>query len=314
MNRVCTRLIRLFICLSIFLSLAGCSKPDGYIDFRKPQPPMAIDKEAEKEERPLIIAVAAVISPQETIDCYRLIAQRIAESTGRSTALIQRKTYAEINTLLANGGADMAFLSTGAYSSYRGLHEIELLAMAELDGDIQYTTDIIVHKDSDINDFSDLAGRSFAFTDPLSFSGHVVIEDILFQQNTAPSKYFKRYFYTYSHDKSLWAVANHVVDAASIDSQIYEYTAQNNPELTNSIRIIASVNPAPTGPVVVRKDLTADQKAGLRQIFLEMNQDPELAKAMRKLMIDRFVDPQPELYLPLEEIYDRISMRYENDV
>jgi len=45
-----------------------------------------------------------------------------------------------------------------------------------------------------------------------------------------------------------------------------------------------------------------------------MNQEPELAKAMRKLMIDRFVDPQPELYLPLEEIYDRISMRYENDV
>ena len=40
--------------------------------------------------------------------------------------LIQKKTYEELNVLLANGEADIAFLSTGAYISYKGAYPIEL--------------------------------------------------------------------------------------------------------------------------------------------------------------------------------------------
>ncbi len=290
------------------LSLTGCSKPNDYIDFNKNQAMIQEDEVPEKEQRPLVIAVAAVISPQETIECYRLLAQRISAVTGHPAVLIQRKTYAEINKLLSNGEADMAFLSTGSYVSYHGLYEIEILAMAALDDEFLYRPYIIVHKDSDIHSFEDLAGKTFAFTDPLSFSGHLIIEDMLFSQGTNSERYFKRYFYTYNHDKSIWAVANHVADAASIDSQIYDYAKIQTPELTDNIRIISVLESAPTGPVVVRKDLPAEQIAQLRQIFLEMNADPESAKAMKKLMIDRFITPQPERYIPLKKIYDRTSI------
>ena len=300
--------------LLVFLLLAtACGKaPEGYIDFRRSQAEQPKNEEV-KEQRPLTIAVAAVISPQETIDGYRIIAERITKLTGHPTALIQRKTYEEINTLLSNGGADMAFISTGAYSAYRGMQEIDLLAMAELDENILYTTDIIVHADSDIQSFADLKGRTFAFTDPLSYSGHVAIENLLWQQNTSPGKFFKRYFYTYNHDKSIWAVSNRLVDAASIDSQIYEYALRHNPDLAKNIRIIESKNPSPTGPVVIRRALPEAQKKELQQIFLQLHQDPATAKAMQRLMIDRFVLPQPDLYLPLKEIYDRMSTRYENN-
>ncbi len=314
MNILFNRVVGVFALVCVLISTIGCSKSADYIDFNKTQAAVPMDENQEKEQRPLVIAVAAVISPKETINCYRLIAQHISEATGHSTVLIQRKTYAEINMLLSNGEADMAFLSTGSYISYRGLNEIELLAMAELGNESLYKTDIIVNKDSDIYSFADLEGRTFAFTDPLSFSGHIVVADILHQENTTTERYFKRYFYTYNHDKSLWAVANHVADAASIDSQIYEYAEIHTPELTDRIRIIAALNPAPTGPVVVRKNLPTSQKEQLRQMFLQMNREPELEKAMQKLMIDRFVSPQPELYIPLKKIYDRISMDYENNV
>ena len=296
-----------FMCLFI---LSGFGRPpsEEYIDFNKTQSMVQDDIPVDNGQRPLVIALAAVISPKDTIDCYRILAQRISAVTGHPTVLIQRKTYVEVNKLLSNGEADMAFLSTGSYVSYKGLYDIEILAMAALDDEIVYRPYIIVNKDSNIYSFEDLAGKTFAFTDPLSFSGHLIIEDILRSQGTNSERYFKRYFYTYNHDKSIWAVAHHVADAASIDSQIYDYAKSKNPEITNNIRIISVLDPAPTGPVVVRKDLPYEQIEQLRQIFLEMNQDPDTAQAMKKLMIDRFIPPQPERYIPLKKIYDRTTI------
>ncbi len=301
------RLSHFFLVL-LPLLISGCAASQStYIDFSKPHPeqPTATQAVSLNEQRPILIALASVISPKETIGYYRAIAQHVARKTGRQAVLIQRKTYDEVNMLMSNGEVDVAFMSTGAYASYRGMNEIELLVMAERGGNSFYTPDVIVHRDSDLYSMEDLQGRTFAFTDPLSFSGHMVIEDYLERQGTVPEKYFKRFFYTYNHDKSIWAVANKLVDSASIDSQIYEYAKLRNPSLTDNLRIISSLRPSPTGPVVISKNIPDEQKRLLQDIFLNMNQEPETAEAMQQLIIDRFVKPKPELYEPLKKIYSR---------
>ena len=279
-----------------------------YIDFRQQSEDTIMNNKIDSDQRPILIALASVMSPHETIGYYRKIADSIAEQTGRQTILIQRKTYAEVNMLLANGDIDIAFLSTGAYSSYRGMNEIELLVMAEHLGNSLYTSEIIVHKDSNFQTVNDLQGKVFAFTDPLSYSGHMVIEEYLRENNTLPERFFKRYYYTYNHDKSLWAVANKIADAASLDSQIYEYAKEKTPELAANVRIIASMGPAPTGPVVISKKLRLEQKEQLRHIFLTLHENPDVSEAMQSLVIDRFVVPNPDLYEPLHKLYDRTSV------
>lgn len=301
-----------FITLSILIFLliftSSCkNNTTPYIDFNQPSEDISSQNNGKSDERPILIALASVLSPHETITYYRQIADYVSKKTGRQAILVQRKTYAEVNMLLANGDIDIAFLSTGAYSSYRGMNEIELFVMAEHEGNTLYTPEIIVHKDSNITTISDLENKVFAFTDPLSYSGHMVMEDYLRQKDTDPEKFFKRYFYTYSHDKSLWAVATKVTDGAIFDSQIYEYAKIKTPEIANKVRIIASMPPVPTGPVVISKKINAEQKEQLRQIFLTMHEDPEVAVAMQHLVIDRFVIPTPELYEPLRKLYDRTS-------
>lgn len=299
--------LTLLCCTFIFASnYSNHTAP--FIDFSKQSEDTVINNKIDSDQRPILIALASVMSPHETIGYYRKIADYVAEQTGRQTILIQRKTYAEVNMLLANGDIDIAFLSTGAYSSYRGMNEIELLVMAEHLGNSLYTAEIIVHKDSTIQTINDLEGKVFAFTDPLSYSGHMVIEEHLRLKNTIPEKFFNRYFYTYSHDKSLWAVANKVADGASFDSQIYEYAKQKTPELAANVRIIASMGPAPTGPVVISKKLRPQQKEQLRHIFLTIHENHDVSEAMQGLVIDRFVVPIPELYEPLRKLYDRTSV------
>lgn len=295
------------ICIFLFF-IGGCkSSSTPYIDFSQPSENISLQNYANSDQRPILIALASVVSPHETIGDYRKIADYVSKQTGRQAILIQRKTYAEVNMLLANGDVDIAFLSTGAYSAYRGMNEIELFVMAEHAGNSLYTPEIIVHKDSSIYNMNDLKGKVFAFTDPLSYSGHMVIEEYLLQKNTIPEKFFKRYFYTYSHDKSLWAVATQVTDGASFDSQIYEYAKEKTPEIAAKVRIIASMEPAPTGPIVINKKLKPEQKEQLRHIFLTMHEDSEVAPALQHLVIDRFILPTPALYEPLRKLYDRTS-------
>ena len=278
-----------------------------YIDFNQSSKSISNMSKDDSDQRPILIALASVMSPHETISYYRKIADYVSSKTGRQAILVQRKTYAEVNMLLANGDVDIAFLSTGAYSSYRGMNEIELLVMAEHQGNSLYTADIIVHKDSTIQTIQDLQGKVFAFTDPLSYSGHMAIEEYLRKKNTIPEKFFNRYFYTYSHDKSIWAVANKVADGASFDSQIYEYTKEKAPDLAANVRIIDSIGSAPTGPVVISRKIKPEQKEQLRHIFLTMHEDLRLSEAMQGLVIDKFIMPTPELYTPLRNLYDRTS-------
>jgi len=296
------------LCFTIIFTSNYRNHTTPYIDFSQQSEDPLTNNKIDSDQRPILIALASVMSPHETIGSYRKIADYVGEQTGRQTILIQRKTYAEVNMLLANGDIDIAFLSTGAYSSYRGMNEIELLVMAEHSGNSLYTAEIIVHKDSTIQTVNDLEGKVFAFTDPLSYSGHMVIEEYLRQHNTIPEKFFKRYFYTYNHDKSLWAVANKVADGASFDSQIYEYAKEKTPELTANVRIIASMGPAPTGPVVISKKLRLEQKEQLRHIFLTLHEDSDISEAMQGLVIDKFVMPTPKLYEPLRKLYDRTSI------
>lgn len=300
------------LCLSILavlliLAVSGCyqQRSASYIDFRQPAPMPVRIAGPDAAQRPLLIALATVLTPQETISQYRQIADFVSRQTGHQTVLVQRKTYEEVNMLLANGDVDIAFLSTGAYSSYRGMNEIELLAMTEYEGTILYTAEVIVHKDSTATSLDDLQGKVFTFTDPLSYSGHMVIEEYLRKQAALPETFFQRYFYTYSHDKSLWAVANKMADGASLDSQILEYAKLTTPELYNKIRIIATIGAAPTGPVAIKKSMSAEQKEKLQAVFWAMHQDQATQQAMKKIMIDRFVKPTPELYEPLKKLYDR---------
>lgn len=282
---------------------SGCDRPQGYIDFEKSQNQTAPVEDA--AEKPLRIAFASVISPKETRQAYQVLVNYISQEQQRPAILLQRRTYAELNKLMADGDADIAFFSTGAYAAYRGQTPIELLAMVQTNGSVFYQTYLITAADSDITDFSQLQGRVFAFTDPLSYSGRQAVDFLLLDQGLTAETYFKRSFYTYNHDKSIWAVANHLADGASIDSQIYDFVMQTNPQLCQKTRIFAVLPQAPTGPVVMRSDLPEAEKEQLRHIFYTMDLHPSLQDALNKALINKFVAPQPELYAKLQETYNR---------
>lgn len=305
-GRIMDRKVFRFICLLIIVMAicTGCGyfqSKTKYIDFKEVAAPPAVSSTS-ADSQALRVAISSVLLPQETIMHYRSIVNFLGWHVGRPVILIQRKSYAEIALLLLNGGADIAFFSSGEYANYSGFDEIEMLATQQRMGLPYYQGYIIVPQDSEISEISDLKGKTVAFTDPLSYSGYTFLVHRLRQIDQNPETFFGRYIYTYSHDKSLRAVANKVVDAASVTRLVYDRAKERQPELAKAVKIIAVSPPAGIGPVVAGKNVSHRQREILRKALLTMHEYPYMTPALQGLSIDRFVLPQPELFEPIRQM------------
>ena len=242
------------------------------------------------------IAVAAIISPKETFQSYRDLLDFISEQLGQPIQLVQRKTYQEVNDLIKENQIDAAFVCTGAYVTGHDNFGMELLVAPVVNGATVYHSYIIVNRDSALNELADLQNKVFAFTDPLSNTGKAAPTDMLARIGKEPESFFAKTIFTYSHDNSIKAVANNVVDGAAVDSLVWEYLNQNTPAETSRTRIIAKSDPYGIPPVVIPKGIDPSLKKKLLEIFLNIHKDPVGEKILRQIMIERFIEVDDSIY------------------
>lgn len=237
---------------------------------------------------PLRIAVASVISPRETFRSYQDLIGYLGNRVGRATEFIQRATYGEINALVRSGKLDLAFVCTLAFVEGRREFGMELLAAPVVRGRAEYFSYIVVPISSEATSLADLKGTVFAFTDPLSNSGWLAPTYQLLKRGQAPDAFFQRVIYTYSHDNSIRAVADRLVDGAAVDSLVYDGRMERQPELKRRLRVVERFGPFAAPPVVVNPALSGERKAALQTTLLSMHEDPEGRRILEDLGIDRF--------------------------
>ena len=269
---------------AILIGINGCGRDSDavVVDFTKT---VAVNRPISSgpESDQLKVAVAAIISPKETFAYYRQLLDYIGQKLGREIQFIQRKTYVEINELLAKGQIDMAFICSGPYVVGKEKHGFELLATPEVQNSHFYHSYLIVNKNSLFNNLVDLRGQVFAFTDPDSNTGKLVPTYWLSLMNERPETFFSKTIYTYSHDNAILAVAKGLVDGAAVDGLIWEYYHRKNPVFTSETRIIRKSEPYGIPPLVASKFLSFELKTRIRQALFDMHQDPNGKKIISNL-------------------------------
>ena len=115
-------------------------------------------------------------------------------------------------------------------------------------------------------------------------------------QGRQPATFFAKTLFTYSHDNSIEAVAEGVVDGAAVDSLIYDYLQGTNPSLVARTRVIHRSPPFGAQPVVVPKNLDQAIKRALRDLFLGLDQDLGGREILKNLGVDRFIQGDDSLY------------------
>ncbi|HEY6010306.1 MAG TPA: phosphate/phosphite/phosphonate ABC transporter substrate-binding protein [Nitrospirota bacterium] len=248
------------------------------------------------------IAVGGMITPREGMGYYRDFLKYLEEKIGEKVEYVDRESYAEINEMLRTRKLEAAFVCSGPYVDGKKQFGLELLAAPQAYGATTYYSYIIVGKDSPLRSFEELRGKRFAFTDPLSNTGKLVPTYMLAKMHETPERFFREIIYTKSHDKSIKAVAQGIVDAASVDSLIWEYMNATNPEFTSRTRVLKKSPPYAIPPVVVPGTLAPSLKAKLKQAFLNAHTDPKGSELLQKMKIERFVVIDDSAYDSVREM------------
>lgn len=221
---------------------------------------------------------------------------------------------------LRTGQIDAAFLGSLAFAEARSKLGVDPLVRPEKDGVSQYRGVIVVRKDSGINDWRDLKGKSFGFVDKSTTAGYV-FPVLYFRQHGIehPEEYLGSVVYTGSHDLVFTKVYNRELDAGAAKDLILNEMAKTTPHIANDLRILAASPPVPNNVFVLgpKRDFPCfhchslvptmqaptqpndphgptDLKRVLTDLFLKLPQSPEGREVLTALGADRFVETSAE--------------------
>jgi phosphonate transport system substrate-binding protein len=133
-----------------------------------------------------------------------------------------------------------------------------------------YTAGIATWPGSGIKTIEDLRGKSFAYADPASTSGHLMPAYWLAKNGIDPDKGIKGY-YAGNHAASYEALKNHKVLAGELNSeQIASATLSGNYKASDFVELWRS-GPIPIDPICVRGDLDPAFKAKLVSVLQNLD-------------------------------------------
>lgn len=246
--------------------------------------------------QPVKIGVASMITPVDAVKYYQDIIDFIGEQIGQPVQMVHRRTYDEMDSLLERGEVKIAFICSAPYVKNKEQFGVELLVAPSVDGKPLYHSYVIVHNDSPIKAFPELKGKAFAFTDPKSNTGKLYPEYLLKSMGLTSEKFFGRFLYSYSHNKSVEMVAKKIVDGAAVESIVYEHMLKTGSPYARQTKIIKRSPPYGIPPVVVTKDINPALRKKVKDAFLAMQKTAKGKAILHAMMIDGFVEVPDKNY------------------
>ena len=133
-----------------------------------------------------------------------------------------------------------------------------------------YEATIVTPRSSGITSVRDLAGHSFAFSDPASTSGHLMPAYALRKAGIDPNTGV-RPFFAGSHTASFEALRNHKVDAGEVNSQLIRIATAAGSYDPNDFVTLWRSGPLPGSPMTIRADLPAAFKKRVREAVMSLD-------------------------------------------
>ena len=239
------------------------------------------------EQAPL--RFATFLAPN-MLPVYRFLADRIGDRLGRPVELVAGRSFDQFE----HGEADLGIICGLPYVwlAARRPPPVEPLAAPVLTGDRYagrpvYFSDVIVRRDSPITCLEELWGCSWAYNEPASHSGHTVTLYSLVRMGAEPG-FFSRVVEAGFHQRAIRMVHAGAVDAAAIDSQVLAIELRDHPQLADRLRVVGTFGPSTIQPVVAASRLRDPLKDEVRELLVELGDDPSARPKLGYGFIDRF--------------------------
>jgi phosphonate transport system substrate-binding protein len=253
------------------------------------------------------LRVASHLAP-EVEPLYAFLAARMAERIGRQAEFVVAESYERC----AQDVDDVCFVCSIPYLllAETGRIDMEVIAAPVLRGDRYagrpiYFSDVIVSAASPCRSFADLRGATFAYNEPFSHSGYITVLHHLVTLGEDLS-FFGRMVEAGFHQDAIRLVADGVVDAAAIDTQVLDIELRDHPDLAAALRRVESIGPSTIQPVVAsRARLTDAERDAVTAALLEVADDPAARPLLDAALVERFVPAAAGSYGDVRAMFAR---------
>lgn len=251
--------------------------------------------QSDQNQSQIRIVMSAAFVSEAGVGIYDDISRYLGMKLERKVEFVSGFSYSTINSMLESGMADVGFICGLPYVMKRDKPQPSIdLLLAPVMKDAKYKDKpiyysyVIVHKDSKVDSFSALRGSRFVFNDEISNSGYNMPRAHLISLGET-SGFFGKITRSGSHEESIRMVALGKADVSAVDSLVYDYDLAKNPEYVKQTKILKTLGPAGIPPVVVSTKTPLSLRKNIRDILLEMKNDPAGRAILEKALVDRFV-------------------------
>lgn len=231
------------------------------------------------------IGVIPVQTEGEMDTAMKKLQKLLSEELDREVSVEVYPDYNGVVEAMNYDQIDMAYLGPLTYVIAEANSNAKAIITQLIDGVPYYHSYIVTHKDSPLTSMEDLvasAGETnFAFGDPNSTSGALIPMIELQEQGIYKSEddnKFASVRFTGSHDATALAVQNKQVDAAAIDSAIYDQLVESGKVDGEQFKTIWQSEELFQYPWAVLESTDDETIKTLQETFLAI-EDPEILGA-----------------------------------
>jgi phosphonate transport system substrate-binding protein len=243
------------------------------------------------------LTFATYLAPN-VLPVYEAVTEQVGMRLGVATDLVVETSYESCEQDVH----EVCFVCSLPYITFerRGIRPAIPIVAPVLIGDRFggrpiYFSDVIVRQDASFRTFPDLRGASWAYNEPMSWSGYGITRYHLLQLGETEG-FFGRVVEAGFHEESIRLVSKGEVDASAIDAQVLGVALRDDPSLRDALRTIESLGPSTIQPVAVSKRVPADLRDAIRGVLLEMDDDAAMRPRLARGLVERFVPVGPDDY------------------
>jgi phosphonate transport system substrate-binding protein len=255
-----------------------------------------------RAQEPLRVGLTAVILADQAAFLSRW-SEYLSQRLGAAVTFTARDQYQAVHDLLNNGQVDAAW--TCGYPYVRFQAQLQLLAVPLYLGQPVYQSYLIrplgAQASGAVRSWGDLAGKVFAYSDPLSNSGWLVAQGELAAAGLS-HRDLKRGFFAHGHRNVADAVATSLADAGSIDGYVWETMRLQGMAGAMQTEVIWKSRPHAFPPLVAAAHTAPVRLKALQQGLLGMAGDEAGRSLLKSLNLDGFIAGQPAQFDSIRQL------------
>ncbi len=220
------------------------------------------------QEQVLRLAMIPSTDPGKIVRDSQPLVKYIEKETSSRVELVVPTNYAAVVEAIANDRVDIAYL--GGFTFVQASRRAGVRPLVQRERDQNFHSVFITQPRSGINSLADLKGKSFAFGDVNSTSGHLMPAYYMRAANV-DSGVLTKAIYTGGHDATALAVANGKVDAGAMDELVFANMMKSGKITTEQVRVFYTTPAFFDYVWAARKGLDPKLSDGFAAAFLKLD-------------------------------------------